>query len=172
VLCDHAGMARLSVAIWPPPGVVAIVSGLPRPPTEVCTGPTGTVAGQAAPLGHVADGLVEPLVEAIGDALDVPNGCAARWGPRHGGSAANGWACRYGPDTLAAAVFEATAPLVPVTHPQPFQADIVLAGAGAPPAGRHSRGRQLGRRHRHAGRRPLRAGAPRFTDLAEFALLA
>jgi hypothetical protein len=37
-----------------------------------------------------------------------------------------------GLDDLAAAVFEATAEIVPVTHPQPFLADIVLARGRVP----------------------------------------
>ena len=35
-------------------------------------------------------------------------------------------------DDLAAVVFEATEELVPVTHPQPFQADLVLARGRVP----------------------------------------
>jgi hypothetical protein len=53
------------------------------------------------PLGQIADRLVEPLVTALADALD-------------------------GAPATECAV-EATAEIVPVTHPQPFQADIVLA---------------------------------------------
>jgi hypothetical protein len=37
-----------------------------------------------------------------------------------------------GLDGLAAVVFEATQELVPVTHPQPFQADVVLARGRVP----------------------------------------
>jgi hypothetical protein len=37
-----------------------------------------------------------------------------------------------GLDDLAAVVFEATEELVPVTHPQPFQADLVLARGRVP----------------------------------------
>jgi 2'-5' RNA ligase len=37
-----------------------------------------------------------------------------------------------GLDDLAALVFDATAGLVPVTHPQPFQADLVLARGRVP----------------------------------------
>jgi 2'-5' RNA ligase len=35
-------------------------------------------------------------------------------------------------EDLAAAVFEATEELVPVTHPQPFHADVVLARGQVP----------------------------------------
>ena len=37
-----------------------------------------------------------------------------------------------GLEDLAAVVFEATERLVPVTHPQPFQADVVLARGRVP----------------------------------------
>jgi len=37
-----------------------------------------------------------------------------------------------GLDDLAAVVFEVTGELVPVTHPQPFQADVVLARGRVP----------------------------------------
>jgi 2'-5' RNA ligase len=37
-----------------------------------------------------------------------------------------------GLDELAAAVFDATVSLVPVTHPQPFRADVVLARGRVP----------------------------------------
>jgi hypothetical protein len=39
-----------------------------------------------------------------------------------------------GLDDLAAAVFDATVGIVPVTHPQPFQADVVLARGRVPAA--------------------------------------
>ena len=175
MLCDHADMARLSVAIWPPPGVVAIVSGLPRPPTEgVHWAQPEQWLVKLRPLGHVADGLVEPLVEAIGDALDGAERLRCTLGPatRRLGGQWLGVPVR-GLDTLAAAVFEATAPLVPVTHPQPFQADIVLARgrvpaalAGTPVAGSWVADIVTLVADRSA------PGRPRFTDLAEFALLA
>jgi hypothetical protein len=38
-----------------------------------------------------------------------------------------------GLDELSAAIFAATEPLVPVTHPQPFHAELVLAGGRVPP---------------------------------------
>ena len=80
------------------------------------------------PFGQVADRLVEPLVTALADALDGAPAIECAVGPatrRLGGQ----WlgAPVNGLDDLAAAVFEATAEIVPVTHPQPFQADIVLA---------------------------------------------
>jgi hypothetical protein len=45
-----------------------------------------------------------------------------------------------GLDELSAAVFEATAGIVPVTHPQPFSGELVLAGGHVPAelAGRRS----------------------------------
>jgi hypothetical protein len=58
------------------------------------------------PLGYVDGRVVAPLREAL--------------------------AAVHGLDELAGVVFEATQELVPVTHPQPFQADLVLARGRVP----------------------------------------
>ena len=85
------------------------------------------------PLGHVNDRIIPPLIDALEAELagippiDCTIGPATR---RLGGQ----WlgAPVYGLDDLAATVFEATEVLVPVTHPQPFEADIVLARGRVP----------------------------------------
>jgi hypothetical protein len=102
-------MTRLFVALWPRADVVSTLAALPRPdvPGVRWSAPDQWMV-KVRPFGQVADRLVEPLVTALADA--PVNGL----------------------DDLAAAVFEATAEIVPVTHPQPFQADIVLARGRVP----------------------------------------
>lgn len=85
------------------------------------------------PLGHVHEHLVPALVEALmtslagWPAVDCVLGPATR---RLGGQ----WlgAPVTGLDALAEVVFESTGPIVPVTHPQPFLADVVLARGRVP----------------------------------------
>lgn len=85
------------------------------------------------PLGHVDARLVPDLVEALSAAIIGWPAVECTVGPatrRLGGQ----WlgAPVAGLDALAQLVFDATAPIVPVTHPQPFQADIVLARGRVP----------------------------------------
>jgi 2'-5' RNA ligase len=127
---------RLSVAVRPPPDVVEVLRSLPREPVR---GVTWAVAEQwivkLRPLGHVPDHLVDPLVTALGDELDgvPPVRCVLGPATRR---LAGQWlgAPVSGLDDLAALVFDATVGLVPVTHPQPFQAYVVLARGRAPAA--------------------------------------
>jgi hypothetical protein len=83
----------------------------------------------------VPDHLVDPLVAALADELDGVPPVRCTLGPatrRLGGQ----WlgAPASGLDDLAAVVFDATVGLVPVTHPQPFRADVVLARGRVPAA--------------------------------------
>jgi hypothetical protein len=85
------------------------------------------------PLGYVDGRVVAPLREALAAELDGAPAVVCRLGPatrRLGGQ----WlgAPVHGLDELAGVVFEATQELVPVTHPQPFQADLVLARGRVP----------------------------------------
>jgi hypothetical protein len=87
------------------------------------------------PLGHVPDQVVDPLVAALDDELAGVPPVHCTLGPatrRLGGQ----WlgAPVSGLDDLAAVVSDATVGLVPVTHPQPFQADVVLARGRVPAA--------------------------------------
>ena len=127
-------MARLFVAVWPPPEVVAVLSALDRPelPGVRWSTPAQWLV-KLRPLGQVADRVVAPLRELLEAELDGAPAAACRLGPatrRLGGQ----WlgAPVHGLDDLAAVVFEATDQLVPVTHPQPFQADVVLARGRVP----------------------------------------
>ena len=127
-------MARLFVALRPPPEVVALLSALDRP---ALPGVRWSVPEQwlvkLRPLGHVDGRVVPALRDALGAELDGAPAAACRLGPatrRLGGQ----WlgVPVAGLDDLSAVVFEATEELVPVTHPQPFLADLVLARGRVP----------------------------------------
>ena len=127
-------MARLFVALRPPPEVVAMLSALDRP---ALPGVRWSVPEQwlvkLRPLGHVDGRVVPALRDALGAELDGAPAAACRLGPatrRLGGQ----WlgVPVAGLDDLSAVVFEATEELVPVTHPQPYQADLVLAMGRVP----------------------------------------
>jgi 2'-5' RNA ligase len=127
-------VTRLSVALRPPPEVFAVLAELPR---EVVPGVTWSVPEQwlvkLRALGHVPERLVDPLVTALAAALDGAPPVRCVLGPATRRLHAQ-WlgAPVAGLDELAAVVFGATAGLVPVTHPQPFQADVVLARGRVP----------------------------------------
>lgn len=127
-------MARLFVALWPPPPVVDVLMALDRPNV-----PGVRWSGQerwkitVRPLGFVDDPIVPALVDTLRAELDGAPEAECRLGPATrllGGQ----WlgAPVSGLDDLAATVFDATEGLVPVTHPQPFQADVVLARGRVP----------------------------------------
>jgi 2'-5' RNA ligase len=127
-------MAHLFVAARLPPEVLALLSTLERPPLPGVRWSTPDQwLVKLRPLGQVADRVVPPLLAALEAELDGAPAAACRLGPatrRLGGQ----WlgAPVSGLDDLAAVVFEATQELVPVTHPQPFQADVVLARGRVP----------------------------------------
>ena len=125
----------MSFAVRPPDDVVAALAALPRPAVD---GVTWTLPPRwivkLRPLGHVAPALFDRLVDAVTDELDgapparVTVGTTMR---RYGNQ------CLVAPvdglDELSDAVFSATEPIVPVTHPQPFFAEIMLASGRIPP---------------------------------------
>ena len=127
-------MVRLSVATWPPPDVMATLSKLDRPPVPGVRWSTPEQwMVKVRPLGYVDDRTVPLLVDALQAELDGAPAVECVLGPatrRIGGE----WfgAPVAGLDDLAAVVFEATEGLVPVTHPQPFRADVVLARGRVP----------------------------------------
>ena len=133
---------RLSFAVRPSERVLAALAEMPRPRTEnvLWSRPEQWIV-KLRPLGHVPSRLQEPLVEAVCAELDGASAVRARLGPATRRLAGQ-WlgAPVAGLDGLAAAVFTATEPLVPVTHPQPFQANVVLARGRVP---QHLAGVQL-----------------------------
>jgi 2'-5' RNA ligase len=127
---------RLFVAVRPPAEVVDVLGALRREPVA---GVTWSVPEQwvvkLRPLGHVPEHLLDPLVTALTDELAgvAPVHCALGPATRRLGGQWLG-APVSGLDDLSALVFDATVGLVPVTHPQPFQADVVLARGRVPAA--------------------------------------
>jgi hypothetical protein len=161
------------VAVHPPPEVVAVLAGLPREPAA---GVTWAQPQQwlvkLRPLGHVPEHLVDPLVTALAADLDgfPPVRCVL--GPvtrRLYGQWLSAPVAGLG--DLADVVFASTAGIVPVTHPQPFSADVVLARgrvparlAGAPVAAEWTAAQVALVADRSA------PGRPRNDDLAVFPL--
>lgn len=127
-------MARLSVAVWPSPEVNAVVSAFDRPPSPGIHWATPEQwMVKVRPLGHVDATLVPALSEALAAALRGAPTLDCVLGPetrRLDGQ----WlgVPVTGLDDLASVVFEATETLVPVTHPQPFAAWLVLARGKVP----------------------------------------
>jgi 2'-5' RNA ligase len=166
-------MTRLFVAVRLPPEVAARLAALERP---ALPGVRWSLPEQwlvkLRPLGHVDDRVVPSLRAALEAELDGAPAVTCRLGPatrRLGGQ----WlgAPVHGLDDLAAVVFEATSDLVPVTHPQPFQADVVLARGRVPRelAGRPVTGSWTARSVVLVADRSSPHG-PRFEDLATFPL--
>jgi 2'-5' RNA ligase len=166
-------MARLFMAVRPPPEVVALLSALDRP---ALPGVRWSLPEQwlvkLRPLGQVDERVVPALRDALGAELDGAPAVTCRLGPvtrRLGGQ----WlgAPVHGLDELAAVVFEATQELVPVTHPQPFQADLVLARGRVPRelAGRPVTGSWTARSVSLVADRSG-PGTPRFEELASYPL--
>jgi 2'-5' RNA ligase len=127
---------RLFVAVWPPPEVLEVLERLDRPalPGVRWSAPEQWMV-KVRPLGYVDQAVAAPLAGALEQELDGAPAVECELGPatrRLGGQ----WlgAPVAGLDDLAAVVFAATEPLVPITHPQPFEADVVLA-RGRVPAG-------------------------------------
>jgi len=166
-------MTRLFVAVRPPPEVVVVLSALDRPAVP---GVRWSVPEQwlvkLRPLGHVDGRVVPALRDALEAELDGAPAVACRLGPATR-SLAGQWlgAPVHGLDELAAVVFEATQELVPVTHPQPFQADVVLARGRVPRelAGRAVAGAWTARSVALLADRSS-PGTVRFEELAGFPL--
>lgn len=164
-------MTRLAVAVWPPPGIVTALERLARQPGVNWSKPEQWMI-KLRPLGHVDLRLVEPLSTALADELAATGPADCVIGPetrRLGGQ----WlgVPVSGLDDLAAAVFDATVAIVPVTHPQPFQADIVVARGHVPAevAGEAISGKWRAESVALVADRSG-PGRPRFENLAEFQL--
>lgn len=132
--CQHEPVVRLSFAVRPPPEVLSIVVSLPRPQiTNVGWSRPEQWIVKLRALGHVTSQLQQPLIEAVQAELDGAPAVRARLGPATQRLAGQWLGVPVaGLGRLAAGVFEATAPLVPVTHPHPFRADLVLARGRVP----------------------------------------
>jgi 2'-5' RNA ligase len=126
---------RLFVVVWPPPEVVGMLSELERPELP---GLRWSVPAQwmvkLRPLGHVDRQVVAPLLKVLAAELDGAPAVRCVLGPAARRRYSGQWLSVpvAGLDDLAAVVFEATELLVPVTHPQPFQAELALARGRVP----------------------------------------
>jgi 2'-5' RNA ligase len=164
-------MTRLAVAVWPPHGIITTLQRLTRQPGVNWSKPEQWMV-TLRPLGHVDLRLVEPLRAALADELAAAEPADCVLGPetrRLGGQ----WlgVPVSGLDDLAASVFDATVAIVPVTHPQPFQADIVVARGHVPAevAGEAITGKWRAESVALVADRSG-PGRPRFENLAEFQL--
>lgn len=127
-------MTRYSVAVRPSASVVAALTAMARPDTAGVhwSGPEQWIV-KLRPLGHVPDAVIQPLVAALRTELDGAPVVACSAGPTTERLAGQWLGLPVtGLDELATAVFEATEVLVPVTHPQPFHAVLVLARGRVP----------------------------------------
>jgi hypothetical protein len=127
-------VVRVSFAVRPPDDIVAVLAAMPRRPVEHLT---WTVPARwiikLRPLGHVPVQLYDGLIDAVADELDGAPPLRVGFGPtvrRYGGQQLS--VPVSGLDELSEIIFAATEPLVPVTHPQPFHADVVLANGRIP----------------------------------------
>lgn len=127
-------MVRVSFAVRPPDEVAALLAALPRPPVDEMnwTVPERWII-KLRPLGHVPVDLYNPLIDAVADELDgAPPVRVALGAPVRRYSGQVLCAPVTGLDELSSVIFAATEPLVPVTHPQPFHAELVLASGRVP----------------------------------------
>jgi len=137
-------VVRVSFAVRPPDEIVAVLAALPRPTVEDVTWtPPERWIIKLRPLGHVPVALYNGLIDAVAGELDGAPPVRVGLGPterRYGGQQLS--VPVSGLDELSEIIFAATEPLVPVTHPQPFHAELVLAGGRIPPqlAGAEVRG--------------------------------
>ncbi len=128
-------MTRLFVSVWPPPEVVAVLSELERPELPgLRWSPPEQWMVKLRPLGHVDDRVVAPLLDVLGVELEGAPAARCVLGPAAVRRYSGQWlgAPVAGLDDLAAVVFEVTEELVPVTHPQPFVAEVPLARGRVP----------------------------------------
>ncbi len=94
---------------------------------------TGAVDGEGAPTRTRPAPSCPARSRCCATSSTAPPPCAARPVRRPNGSAGSGSACPSpGLEELAEVVFDVTAPIVPVTHPQPFRGDLVLARGRVP----------------------------------------
>ena len=124
---------QLFVGVWPPSKVQAALADYRRPKVADLRWSTpGQWLVKIRALGHVPDGVVPQLLEALRFELDGAPKVKVHFGP----VTRKGWlhVPVVGLDDLGAVVFDVTEPLVPVTHPQPFLAELTLArGPKVPP---------------------------------------
>jgi hypothetical protein len=108
-------MPQLFVGVWPPPKIAKALAAYPHGDADGWSSPSQWLVN-VRPLGRVHPETVPALVDALAFELDgMPKPTAALQPPRHGE-----WLRVevLGLDELRDVVFEATTPIVPITHPR------------------------------------------------------
>jgi hypothetical protein len=117
---------QLFVGTWPAASARAAIEAYPRPAVDGLRWATPAQwFVKMRPLGHVRDEVVPDLIDVLDAELDGAPAATASFER----VVSSGWllARVKGLEELTAATFEVTERLVPVTHPQPTHAEIVLA---------------------------------------------
>lgn len=122
---------QLFVGVWPPPKVVQVLAGYPRPAHAAGWSTPRQWLVNVRPLGHVSDDVAREVVDTLRFELEgMPKPTARLEMPRHGQ-----W-LRIpigGLEELTELVFEVTEPIVPRTHPNnPWEVAIVLSRGRSP----------------------------------------
>ena len=166
-------MTRLAVAVRLPVEIVTVLSRVARPPRpRVNWSRPEQWLVTLRPLGHVDMRLVEPLAVALGDELAAAAPTTCTLGPTTHRLAGQWLGVPVtGLDDLSALAFDATVGIVPVTHPQPYRAEVVLARGRVPAdlAGEPVTGSWVATSAALVADRSA-PGRPRLTDLATFPL--
>lgn len=124
-------MSRLFVGAWLPAEGQGTVADYPRPPTtDVRWSTPSQWLISIRPLGGVHASVVPDLIDALRFELDGAPALEVRFGSVY----REGWLMVHvdGLEELTAVVFEATEPVVPVTHRQTWHAHVVLARGKVP----------------------------------------
>jgi 2'-5' RNA ligase len=166
-------MTRLSIAVWPPPHIIDVLAALDRPAVKGVRWSTREQwLIKVRPLGTVDQQLIPELASVLREELDGAPAVDCTLGAstvRLGGQ----WlGVRVeGLEDLGAVVFDATEAIVPVTHPQPFHAEVVLARGRVPKdlAGRPVSGAWTARSVSLVADRSS-PKSPHFEDVATFPL--
>jgi 2'-5' RNA ligase len=120
------GPVQLFIGTWPSKSAHAAIASYPRPGVDELRWATPSQwFVKMRPLGHVRDEVASELIEVLDAELDGAPTATASLEP----VANRGWlvAPVSGLERLTETIFEVTERLVPVTHPQPLHAEIVLA---------------------------------------------
>jgi 2'-5' RNA ligase len=123
---------QLFVGVWPPPKIVKVLTDYPRPEDDGGWSRPAQWLVNVRPLGQQTEAVIPRLVDALSFELDgMPKPKAQLTTPRSGQ-----WMGIdvVGLDELRDVVFDATMPIIPVTHPKslPWQPFIVLRRSRSP----------------------------------------
>ena len=117
-------MGQLFVGVWPSAAAMRALRGYPRPEGVEGWNDEGQWLANVRPLAHEQPGMVDALVDVLRFELDGMPHPKASFGPVKAGS----WlrVPVLGVDELRDVVFEATMPIVPVTHPKSLPWEVAI----------------------------------------------